>query len=142
MVVIRILAVVAAAFAVAVVNAPSAAAQPATQTLTIGTNGSPDAATVVSYTCVELGQICGPATAPPGRWSQTMVVPRGTMVYLHARWDRVPAAPGQDAAPADPAARPDCWIKDAAGNILASGVGTCIYQAPRGPLPAAPPSDS
>src|SRR5690349_21173847 len=102
----------------------------ATQTLQIGTNGSPSGPTKIQYTCTGASAVCGPQIAPQGRWTHTLTVPVGSLVWMHAE------NANSDAS----AAPPDCWIADRSGRVIASGQGSCLFQAAPLPPPAAPPS--
>src|SRR5947208_184645 len=98
-----------------------------TQTLQLGTNGSQSGPTTIGYTCTGSSAVCGPQIAPQGRWTHALTVPVGTLVWINVE------NANSDAS----AALPDCWIADQSGRVIASGQGTCLFQAPPLPLPAA-----
>lgn len=98
------------------------------QTLQLGIDGAPSGSRL-TYTCTGPdGPVCGPVIAPTGRWTHTLTVSIGTLVWITAE------RPGgiEEAAVG-------CWISES-GRRVASGEGVCMYQIPPAPIPPAPPS--
>lgn len=128
----------AAAVALAGSGEPATAVTPAscceTRTYELGTDGSASGPTQVVYTCAGPRPVCGPVIVPAGRWTTTLTVPIGTLVWIQVeKADR--GAPGPV---------PGCWISEGPGHreLTRSSEGVCIVKADPLRPPAGPPSSS